>query len=51
MLNVVDGSKNFGVNNDLKCEAAQLDKSAAGQRFSQNNLLSIVDRQKLASKA
>ena len=47
MLNVVGGSKNFGADNDLKCVATQLGKRAAGQQFSQNNLLRIVDRQKI----
>ena len=51
MLNVVDGSENFGADNDLKCAASQLGKSTAGQQFSQSNLLSIVDRQKSAYKA
>ena len=51
MLNVVGGSKNFGADNDLKCVATQLGKRAAGQQFSQNNLLRIVDRQKSTYKA
>ena len=53
MLNVVGGSKNFGADNDLKCEATQIVKNVqpAGQKFSQNNLLSIVDRQKPTYKA
>ena len=50
MLNVVGGSKNFGADNDLECEATQLGKRAAGQKFSQNNLLRIVDRQKVHLK-
>ena len=29
MLNVVGGSKNFGVDNDLKCDATQLGKKAS----------------------
>ena len=36
MLNVVDGSKNFGADNDLKCEATQLGNRAAGQPLSQS---------------
>ena len=48
MLNVVDGSKNSGVDNDLKGEATQLGNWAAGQPYSWNNLLRIVDRQKSA---
>ena len=51
MLNVVGGSKNFGADNDFECEATQLGKRAAGQPFSQNNLLRIVDRQKSTYKA
>ena len=51
MLNVVDGSKNFGADNDLKGEAIQLGNRAAGQPLSQNNLLRIVDRQKSTYKA
>ena len=51
MLNVVDGSKNFGADNDLKGEATQLGNWAAGQLFSWNNLLRIVDRQKSTYKA
>ena len=51
MLNVVGGSKNFGADNDLKREATQIGKRAAGQQFSQNNLLRIVDRQKSTYKA
>ena len=51
MLNVVDGSKNFGADNDLKGEATQLGNWAAGQPYSWNNLLRIVDRQKSAYKA
>ena len=47
MLNVVGGSKNFGADNDLKCEATQLGNRAAGQPLSQSNLLRIVDRQKI----
>ena len=47
MLNVVGGSKNFGADNDLKCVATQLGKRAAGQQFSQNNLLRVVDCQKV----
>ena len=48
MLNVVGGSKNFGADNDLKRVATQLGKKrAAGQQFSQNNLLRMVDRQKI----
>ena len=43
MLNVVGGSENFGADDDLKCEATQLGKRAAGQQFSQNNLLRMVD--------
>ena len=51
MLNVVGGSKNFGADNDLKRVATQIGKRAAGQQFSQNNLLRIVDRQKSTYKA
>ena len=51
MLNVVGGSKNFGADNDLKGEATQLVNWAAGQPYSWNNLLSIVDRQKSTYKA
>ena len=43
MLNVADGSENFGADDDLNCVATQLGKRAAGQQFSQNNLLRIVD--------
>ena len=46
MLNVVGDSENFGADNDLKCEATQLGKSAAGQQFSQNRLPRMVDRQR-----
>ncbi len=51
MLNVVGGSKNFGADNDLKGEATQLGNWAAGQPYSWNNLLRIVDRQKSTYKA
>jgi len=51
MLNVVDGSKNFGADNDLNGEATQLGNWAAGQPYSWNNLLRIVDRQKSTYKA
>ena len=47
MLNVDGGSKNFGADNDLKGEATQLGNWAAGQPYSWNNLLRIVDRQKI----
>ena len=29
MLNVVGGSKNFGADNDLKCEATQIGKKGS----------------------
>ena len=51
MLNVDGGSKNFGADNDLKVEATQLGNWAAGQPYSWNNLLRIVDRQKSTYKA
>ena len=51
MLNVVGGSKNFGADNDLKGKATQVGNREAGQPFSQNNLLRIVDRQKSTYKA